>query len=225
MARYEQSMEKHGDEKKAASQADTAVAESVGSGADLHLGGVFQSNNTEFIRTFTLFGSWFNAYYQRAYRNTKGMTTIANGDAIKSLLFTPFVVAGLSAALILDGPEDDDDFMTWALKQYGYFMGGTVPLLRDVVSFTKGFKPTTVYASGVTAPVQVAKELMSLSDERQTGLKTLSDVTKAITGVVPVPGTGNMTRLMDYMDSYNLGNEGGDFNLFQGVVEGPDRNK
>lgn len=224
LARYEQSMDQHGDEPRAISDADNAVAESVGAGDDLHLGGAFHSTNTEFIRTMTIFGTWFNAYYQRIYRSTKGGTDFFNQDAIKSVFVTPFIVAVLSAALVMDGPADDEEWYAWAMKRYAAFMAGTIPILRDVVSSFAGYAPKTVFAGGAEAPARLVSEAQAYAEGRQTGLKATSDVTKIVTTVVPVPGSGNVTRVMDYMDSYNRGREG-KWNSYQAVVEGPDRNK
>jgi hypothetical protein len=218
-ARYEEGMNSHGDHARAISDANTAVAESVGSGSDIHLGGVFQSNNTEFVKMFTVFGTWFNAYYQRIYRSTEGLTTIANEDAIRTLLFTPFVVAVMSAALIMDLPEDDEGFWEWAMKRYGAFMGGTVPILRDIVGSFSGYAPKTVFSGAAEAPARLTRVAERVIKEGQMETKGISDITKIVTTIVPVPGSGNMTRVMDYVDSYNQGKEG-DFDAYQAIVKG-----
>jgi hypothetical protein len=222
MARYEQGIEAHGDEGRAISDADTAVAESVGSGSDLHLGGIFQSNNTEFVKMFTVFGTWFNAYYQRIYRSTEGLTDFASADAARSLLITPFIVAVMSSALVMDLPDDEEGFWKWAMKRYAAFMGGTMPVVRDIIGAFSGFSPKTVFSGGAETPARLISEFESLAKGKQTGLKAASDITKIVTTVVPVPGVGNMTRLMDYIDSHNRGKEG-EFNAYQAVVKGPTR--
>lgn len=228
IAKYEQQFEAHGDDKRAASEADTAVAETVGSGSDLHLGGAFQSNQSELVRTLTLFGTWFNAYYQRMYKSTEGFTT-ADMGTVKTMLVTPFIVAILSSIIIMDYPEDESDesWEEWALKRYVSFMGGTIPLVRDIVGSFSGFAPKTVLGGGQETPARFIKEFEAFMEGRQSGLKTTSDVTKLVTTIVPVPGVGNVTRVMDFVDSNSQGRESGSAvkKTYQAFVEGPNRNK
>lgn len=233
MARYEQSMEQQGDEKRAVSDADTSVAESVGSGSDLHLGQVFHSTNSEWVRTFTMFGSWFNAYYQRIYRDVgraqSDPSMKTTYEAMRTLITTPFIVGVASAMLVMDGPEDDSDeaWLTWMGSSYAKFMAGTVPLLRDVASFSfDGFSPKTVWSGGAEAPMRFANELKAYHDGKQSGLKTVTDVAKVVTTVLPVPGSGNVIRVADYIDSANQGKEtdkGWFLNSYQSITEGADK--
>ena len=223
-AKYNQAINDHGDHGRAVSEADTAVSESVGSGSDIHLGGLFQQANTQWVKTFTVFGTWFNAYYQRIYRSTKGGTDFANRETISALVTMPMIVGILSALLVADAPGDDEDWITWALKRYGLFVAGTMPLVRDVAGSFSGFAPKTLIGGGEEALPRVVSELSSFSEGNQSGLKATSDVTKLVTTWLPVPGIGNVTRVMDYVDSYIRGQEG-DFNPFQMVVEGPNRNR
>jgi hypothetical protein len=226
MAKYEQAIAAHGDERRAQGEADAAVAESVGSGADIHLGGAFNSNTTEFARTMTLFGSWFNAYYNRMYRDTKGFSEWTPAS-FATLVYVPMMSALLSAVVIMDFPDDDSDeeYWAWALKRYGSFMAGTVPILRDVVGFgLTGFSPKTVLAGAQEGPARLGQEVEAFLEGRQTALKTASDVAKVVTTVVPVPGSGQITRVLDYVDSYYAGKEG-EFSAYQALTEGPNRNK
>ena len=139
------------------------------------------------------------------------------------------IVVAIAAGLIMDGPDDDESYWLWALKQYGKFMAGTVPLLRDVASSFEGFAPSTVWSGGGESPARLAGEIKSLVEGKQTALKGASDITKVVTTVVPVPGVGNLTRVMDYMDSDSRGREDRDklwfMKGYQSVVEGRDKNK
>lgn len=230
VAKYEASMDAHGDEKRAISEADTAVAESVGSGSDLHLGAALQQNNTEFVKTMTVFGSWFNNYYQRMYRSSRGFSDLRNRETLQALITTPFVIALLSALLIMDYPdgegEDDEGWWEWAGKRYVGFMAGTVPLLRDINSAFGGFTPKTPLASVAEVPSRLANEIGAAAGDRQTPLKTASDLINLTTTVVPVPGAGNVTRVMNFVDSDMQGNETGNpfAKTYQALIEGPNRN-
>ena len=230
LAKYEAAMEEHGDHGKAVSAGDTAVAESVGSGTDLHLGGAFHSSQSEIVRTFTMFGSWFNAYFQRVYKSTNGVSgwkEANNTDMFNTVLLMPTIVGVLSAAMIMDGPGDDpeaEDWALWILKQYGSFLSGTVPIIRDVASSFKGFAPSTVWSAGGETIPRTVSEITSFVEGNQTGLKFSSDMLKLVSTVVPVPGAGNVTRFMDYTDSYLRGKEGDTFNTYQALVEGANKN-
>jgi hypothetical protein len=230
IAKYESAMMDHGDEQRAASQADTAVAESVGSGSDLHLGAAMQQNNTEFVKTMTVFGSWFNNYYQRIYKSTEAFTDFRNRETLQALITTPFVIATLSALLIMDFPDadgdDDEQWGEWMLKRYTGFMAGTVPLLRDINSAFGGFTPKTPLSSVAELPKRLTDEIGAAAEDRQTPLKTASDIINLTTTVVPVPGAGNVTRVMNFIDSDMQGNETGSGfeKTYQALVEGPNRN-
>ena len=229
LAKYEAGMNDHGDQRRAVSDADIAVSESVGSGADIHLGGAFSSNSTEFARTMTLFGSWFNAYYQRMYRETKGFSE-ASPAGFNTIVTMPLIVGVLSSMLVMDFPDDDSD-ESWAkyiATRYAVFLSGTLPIVRDVVSFAySGFTPKTVLAGAQESPTKLFSEVESFVSGDQSALKTASDVTKVVSTFVPIPGSGQVTKVADFVDSYNKGNEGDitPLNVYQALVEGPDRNK
>lgn len=229
LASYEKAMDDHGDHAKATSAADTSVAESVGSGTDLHLGGMFQSTQNELVKTFTMFGSWFNAYFQRIYKSTNGgdFSEANNVDMFNTVLLMPTIVGVLSAALIADGPGEDpepEDYAKWIAKQGALFLSGTVPVLRDVASAFRGFAPSTVWSAGGEFVPRTFTEIGSFMEGDQTGLKFSSDMLKLTSSVVPLPGAGNVTRFMDYTDSYNRGKEGDTFNPIQALLEGAEKN-
>ena len=225
MAKYEQGLETHGDVARAVIEADTSVSESVGSGADIHLAGAFQSTNSEWIRTFTLFGSWFNNQLQRMYRETGGFNYIRDAGALRATIVIPFAAAVTSAVAIYDAPGEEENSIAWGLKRYAAYMAGSVPIVNLMVSPFLGYSPKTVFSGGAEVPSRAFNEMSAMYEGRQSALKTASDLTKLVTTVVPVPGVGNLTRAADYTDSFNQGNEGPFFNPLQAVLEGPNRNK
>lgn len=227
LATYERQFELHGDDKRASSEANTAVAESVGSGSDLHMGALFQKNQSEFVKIMTLFGSWFNSYYQRMYRSTEGWTT-ADAGTIKALFMTPVISATMAALLVMDYPDDDSDeaWYEWMTKRYVSFMGGTIPFIRDIVGSFSGYSPKTLLGGGQETAFRLYGEFDSFLSGKQSGVKTVSDVTKAVTTLVPVAGIGNVTRVMDFIDSNSQGKESGNAvkKTYQAIVEGKDKN-
>ena len=238
LAKYEQVLESFNQENPNASQAetdqsvktaitlaDTAVAESVGSGADIHLGGLYQSSNNEWVQFFTMMGSWFNNQYQRIYRDTKGFTTIAEKQAVMSVLVIPMISALMSSAIRMDGPDEEEAWWLWALKQYGLFLTAMVPLLRDVASANIDQRPLrNVWEGAAQTPLRVVNEINAYGEDRQTGIKTTADLLSTFATLIPLPGSGNIVRTLDYMDSYNRGLEGRTFNPYQALVEGSNKN-
>jgi hypothetical protein len=222
LAAYENAMENHGEEKRARIEADTAVAQSVGSGSDLHLGRIMQSSQNEFMKTLTVFGSWFNAYYQRMYRSSKGGADYMNMNFFVDALLLPFIVANITQALIMDTPDDDEGVVDYLFKNTALFLTGTVPLLRELGSFFEGYTPAAPINTLPASMVRAYNEIVAFFEGRQTGLKTTTDVGKAVTGIAKAPGSGEIWRILDYIDSYMQGDEG-DFNPYQMLVEGRDK--
>ena len=225
LAAYENSMESHGDEKRARIEADTAVAESVGSGADIHLGRTFQGSQNEFVKSLTVFGSWFNAYYQRLYKSSKGGTDFFNKDMFLDAVFLPFIVANISQVLIMDMPDDDEEIGEYMFKNTFMFLSGVLPLVRTVGSFIEGFTPSAPVNQLPASSVRAFREVVAYLEGRQTGLKTFSDVGKTATALVPVPGSGEIWRSIDYVDSFLQDREGSIFNPYQMLVEGADKDR
>jgi hypothetical protein len=223
LAAYNKAMEDHGEEARARTEADNAVAQSVGSGSDLHLGRIMQSSQSEGIKTLTIFGSWFNAYYQRLYTSSRGGTDFMNVGFAMDAVILPFIVANIVQLLIMDTPDDDETWAGYAFNNTWRFVFGTIPVLREVASYSLGFTPSAPINTLPASLVRIPNEIMAYSDGRQSGLKMTSDIGKAITGVVKTPGSGQIWRLLDYVDSYIEGNEGDTINPYQAFVEGANK--
>ena len=163
------------------------------------------------------------------YRETKGFSE-ASPAGFNTIVTMPLIVGVLSSMLVMDFPDDDSD-ESWAkyiATRYAVFLSGTLPIVRDVVSFAySGFTPKTVLAGAQESPTKLFSEVESFVSGDQSALKTASDVTKVVSTFVPIPGSGQVTKVADFVDSYNKGNEGDitPLNVYQALVEGPDRNK
>jgi hypothetical protein len=226
-ATYNKELRNGQSEKVAISQADTAVAESVGSGADLHLGEHFQSTNTQFVKVVTQFGSWFNNMYNRVYRDTEGFNSFEHKTRVLNAMFTvPVISAFIAAAVVADFPEEDESFGLWAGKVYASYMVGMIPVARDLFSSFLGWQNMGTLERGVSTFPKLANLASKVADEEEIDIKSTSTAIKLVSTVVPLSGAGQVARILDYVDSANEGNE--DDNAFTGtykaVVKGPTRN-
>jgi len=206
-AKYEMGMDAHSDPVRAARDADTLVSETVGSGADVHLGTLYRSNQNQWVRTLTMFGSWFNTYYNRMYRATKGGTDWANWEAVDAMLWTPVMVAVISAALIQDGPEDEESVPEWVFRVYRDFMFASLPFVRDAVSVAKGFPPEAAYTPLVSLPTEAARLAKNIYNDTKPAAGDVADTIALVGSVVPLPGSGQIARVLDYVESYETGGE------------------
>jgi hypothetical protein len=224
-AKYNDSIEKHGDEKRAIVEADQVVAETVGSGHDAFLGRIMQSNQNEFVKTFTIFGSWFNAYYQRLYKASKGGTDFLNPALLMDAVIMPIIVANLTQMIIGDWPDEDEEWEEYVAKNSLKFLVATLPVIREGASFAEGFTPTTPVSALPAAFVRIQREIESTAEGKQTPVKAAADVGRAVGTVVPMPGSGNIWRLLDYTASFMEGKEGRIFNPYLAMTEGADKDK
>jgi len=184
-----------------------------------------QSNQNEFVKTLTIFGSWFNAYYQRLYKSSKGGTNFMSGAFLMDAVVMPIIVANLTQIVIGDWPDKDEEVEEYILKNSLKFLIGTLPLMRDMASFYEGFTPTMPISAIAGAPVRLKSEVESYVKGNQSALKLAADVGRTLGTVTKLPGSGNLFRLMDYWDSFNRGKEGKIFNPYLALTEGADKDK
>jgi len=242
MATYQEGMLNHGDEQKAIIDADVRVAETIGSGMDLHLGKIFRSNEADYMKMLVVFGSWFNSsVFQRAYRNTKGGTGIVSVPAFEALVLTPLLTMMISEVIAMNIPQwgDDEDggeFMLklakWAGLGYTGFMGATIPIFGDLLPSQNSFKPSTLIDDAVGTAMELPGFAGRAIEGEVTPIEGLNNFLKVAGTYYAVPGLGNVTRPLDYLDSALQGNEKAPENVgevigtvLQPFVEGAQRNK
>jgi hypothetical protein len=218
-ARYEKSISEHGDHRMAVSDADTAVAESVGSGSDLHLGHMFQSTNTEFVKGITQFGSWYNGYYQRVYRGR------VRGDkmAVFRSLTTTIAMIGIASALLtmdIPGEEEQEDLALWFATKWAGQLAGMFPFFREIFAFLQDFNKKGIIQGAASAPDVILEEIVLKDGELNAGR-----VLGAAGLLVPIQGAGQVKRVLEFIESNSQGNEDSPFKYGQMFVEGKQGNK
>jgi hypothetical protein len=246
LATYSNEMTKHGDEELAILNADVTVAETIGSGMDLHLGKIFRSNEAAYMKMLTVFGSWFNSsIFQRAYRNTRGGKEWMSIPAFEALVLTPMLTMVLSEVIAmnipkLDDDERDDEFplkvAKWLGLGYTGFMGATIPIFGDLLPGQSNFKPSTLMDDAIGTvqqlPSQGPKLLEAVTNPSWANTaETLENFIKVAGTFIALPGSGNVVRMLDYTKSALEGNEKAPETIpevvgaaLQPFVEGRDKN-
>jgi len=228
--KYHEGMEAHGDEQKAIIDADVLIAETIGSGLDVHLGKVLRSNENEFVRMMVLFGSFFNSsVFQRAWKSVYAGKGIQGKAAFEALMVTPIMMAIMSQLLVGDipkGEEEDDPWWKWAMTTYRDFMSATVPVFGELASTVlpggSRFKPSTVLDDALYSVTEVPGRVGSYLEGDSNGFDLASDMLKIIGSFIMLPGSGNLLR---YLDA--AGEQDGLPPLsdtYRAIVEGSDKN-
>jgi hypothetical protein len=223
-AKYEAEMMKHGDHKVAVSQADTAVAESVGSGSDLHLGSAYQQSRSELMKSMTQFGSFFNSVIYQRYKRAN-----IRGDKVGLLIALsaqPILLGVLAAVVTMDMPEDEKELPGWFFEKWGSQLAGMYPFVRDIYAAWQGFNKRGIIPGAASAPVKIAEGIAAIvDDEPDTAAGVSSDLIRGTATLVPLPGAGHVARVLDFIDSDSQGKEQSEFKYYQMLVEGKDRNE
>ena len=119
-------------EEQAASYGDKAVRTSQGSGRAKDLSEIQNAN--EGYRVLTLFYSAFNVLYNQQRQTVQAAR---RGDWRKVASNTWWLaMAGplLSAILTGDWPQEDEDWLTWAIRKVSFGLWAGVPVVRDLAS-------------------------------------------------------------------------------------------
>lgn len=131
------------DEAGARAAGDKAVRLSQGSGGAKDLAAVQRSN--ELTKLVTMFYSYFSAYYNRQ-RNwgRDARRAILSGevrefpDLLARQVAMTIGPAILGELLVGRGPDDDESWMTWALKKAILYPVTAIPIARDAVPVIVG---------------------------------------------------------------------------------------
>lgn len=131
-------------ETDAAYSADKAVRASQGAGAPKDLAAIQRGTGKwgEALKLFTMFYSYFSAYYQRQRtlaRDVRGVDTRRPRNvprlaarAFWLLIVPPLLTEILKAPLGAGGPDDDEAWLQWISRKLIANALGPIPLARDV---------------------------------------------------------------------------------------------
>lgn len=136
-----------GDKAAAVDFADSIVRTTQSAGAVKDLARI--QRGSEYHRIFTLFYSYFSVLYnlfKRRFQMTSGMSDLPRAAA--SMFYLWFVPAILSELIVGRGPDDDDEWASWAAKKLITYPTQAIIGIRDIVN---GMGPYGYEASPVFA--------------------------------------------------------------------------
>jgi hypothetical protein len=117
--------------------ADRMVRESQGSGLKSDLSAI-EATDSEFKKLFTSLYSYFNVIYNLAADDLAraGMqrSPAAVGKLVSNYLWVVAMQATLAQLAVGRGPDDDEGWIAWAIKNQFDFLVGTLPYVRDIVA-------------------------------------------------------------------------------------------
>lgn len=235
IAGFNQGLERYGDEGKAARHADEIVSATVGSGLSKDLspmlsgsGIVGPKGNPELAKQITFMGSFFNVVFNLINDSVQSndLKTV-RGQAEFARQMTWYLVApALLSQMVISSfwDEDEDGFWAWAMKSVAEYGLSTVFMLREFAGASKGFEPSIPAFQFMTGGIRVVNEVGEAFEEGEVEGDDLSAIIRGVQPLVPLPGSGQVARTIDYLHSYSEGNEG-EFNLYDALVEGKERNQ
>lgn len=149
---YHKGLDEGMSSEEASSYGDKAVRRSQGAGRAKDLAAV--QAGPEASRIFTTFYSYFSVLYNQQ-RDT--IHAARSGDWRRAAMnvFWIMMVAPLASALLTgDGPQDQEDegWLTWAMRKMFFGLWGGVPLLRDAGSVIER-KMSGQFAGSISTPI------------------------------------------------------------------------
>lgn len=210
-----------GDEAKAIAHADRTVRMSQGSGAPKDLAAV--QRGSELHRMFTMFYSYFavlNNMLRRTKQNTRGMADAPR--AALSFLYLVVIPAVLTDLIVGRGPEDDDEWLSWAAGKIVTYPLMSMVLLRDlaqVVSSLSTGEPTFGYRlSPVADAFAKLADTMVQAQQGEIDESLVRSVTGALGIWLKLP-TNQVWKSGHYLHHYFDGDIA-DFSIYDMLVKG-----
>ena len=234
LAAYRQGLKRFGDEAKAVVFADEAISATIGSGLMKDMspllqgsGRLAQTVGPEMLKTITFMGSYFNvigrlirdANKQADFKTIKGVA-----EYTRQMTWYLAAPAILSALLVGQGPDDDENWFSWVTKTVASYGMASVFMVRDLVSVFSGYSPSTSYTRALESIGRAANTVSGIVEGEKdiTDPEELAKALRATSYLYPLPGAGQAARTLEYIGSQESGNEG-DFNIYKAIVVGKDR--
>lgn len=235
---YNKALKEGRTDAEAAAYGDKMVRDTQGAGSAKDLAAVQRGG--EMLKLFTMFYSYFNVLYNRQrtlVRDARAVRSVGEAMDVLAQSFWLLVVPQLLGQLLTgQGPDDDEDWGSWAARNifFGLFSG--LPWFRDAantVNNMAGGKGN--YGGAKLSPVQgvwdtlihTGKDVASLingDDTSETGIKYAFNSVGLILGL-PTGQVGTTSQFL--WDALVSGSQNPDGlkEWMSGLVYGPERKK
>lgn len=172
-----------GSDIQARDYADSIVRLSQGSGQAKDLAHI--QRGPEFLKAATMFYSYFSTLYNLTaarvsdvHMNRDAASALRAANSFLLLVAVPAVLSELVAGR---GPEDDEDFLSWAAKQVLLYPTQAIVLIRDLVRFVEGRYGYSV-SPAVDAPEAIYRYLselykLAVDPDKELDVKRLGKLT------------------------------------------------
>lgn len=219
-------------EDDAIAASDKAVRTSQGSGRAKDLSAI-QAPNSEFMRLFTLFYSYFNVQYQRQRDIGRA---VGRGDVATAFNMSFFMLfaAPLAGALLTgDKPDEDEGWLQWvAAKVFANLWAG-IPVARDISAYVerkvrgKYTEYTATPLAGVVGSVEDSLgDIIKLVKDGEPGDRWIKHAIQTPGYFVGLPtgqASSTFQYLFDMMDGDQNPEHVGEFAY--GLVKGPQKDQ
>lgn len=199
---YRRALDEGATEEQAAARGDKAVRKSQGSGRSKDLAAIQNAN--EGYRVLTMFFSAFSVLYNRQRAVVKD---VRRGDYRKAAVETGWVMMAaplVSALLVGDWPQDDEDWLEWAARKVFFGLWAGVPGVRDIMGVIER-KVSGQFAMPTTSPIYRAFDgLVKVGEDMVNAAKGDRVSDRWLKHAVETPGyffglpTGQLSSTLDY---------------------------
>lgn len=234
---YHQGLAQKMTDQEAVYYADKTVRDTQGAGGNKDMSSL--QNGSEAWKLFTMFGSYANVLYNAQL----GLWTDARYGKMAPKLFATLmhqfmylmiIPPILSALVVGNGPDDDEDWVLWAARNVGFGAFQGVPLLRDAASAAKN-KVEGKFSGGVklTPVAGVLENILHLGSDTakvargEPASKTaLKNLLNTIGGVMGLP-LGQPGLTLQYLVDASTGVENPEdlWDWTRGLTIGPPKKK
>lgn len=213
-----------GDEKAAVEFADRTVRMTQSSGAAKDLAAI--QTGSETWKLFTMFYSYFSLLFNQFGRTYTQFRFDRNvPKLIGSLFLLWFLPAVLEDLLRGRGPDDDDDWLKWAVKNEAMYPFQTVVLARDVVNGMDqfGYEPSAAFdVFEKTAKTAQAGIDLATGEKEELSRSNIKDAVMLVGYFAQLP-TRQLWLTAEYFHDWMTGEQEPDSpleGLWRGLVTG-----
>jgi hypothetical protein len=235
---YHQGLGQKMTEQEAVYYADKMVRDTQGAGGHKDLSAL--QNGSEAWKWFTMFGSYANVLYNAQLglwteaRYSK-MTPKLFASLMHQFLYLMILPPLLSALIVGKGPDDEEDWLLWAMRNVGFGAFQGIPIARDVASAAKntvegkfgggGVNLTPVAGIGENL-IRLGKDAGKLVQGEPVSNTALKNLFNTAGGVMGLP-LGQPGLTLQYIVDVSTGAENPEdlWDWVRGLTVGPERKK